>query len=162
MQCRTNHGTSAFVRLKGKPMPAPHTRICFYTSAPGSVDTRLTPTLARHLTVEPLCFKTLEDLLIHLKSPATTEDIVVLAPADAGELAGFLAHKRLQDRRLVLVLPDAEEATLSQAHLLGPRYLCFADSIGGLSDSIGVDLAAVLNKMAANPSANPVWRGALG
>jgi hypothetical protein len=131
-------------------MSATPARICFYASDPDTIGTGLTTTLASQLTVEPLCFNTLEDLLVHLKSPATTEDIILLAPGDASELSGFLAHKRLQDRRLVLVLPDAEEATLSHAHLLGPRYLCFADSIGA-------DLAAVLNKMTANPPVNPLW-----
>jgi hypothetical protein len=101
---------------------------------------RLTP----HLTATPLHFRSLTDLLVHLKSPDTAEDIVVLAPANADELATFRVHKRLEDRRLVLILPDAAEATLSLAHLMGPRYLCFADDVGA-------DLAAVLDKMAGTP-----------
>jgi hypothetical protein len=101
---------------------------------------RLTP----HLTATPLHFRSLTDHLVHLKSPDTAEDIVVLAPANADELATFRVHKRLEDRRLVLILPDAAEATLSLAHLMGPRYLCFADDVGA-------DLAAVLNKMAGTP-----------
>lgn len=143
-------------------MSATHARICIYHSDPGALDSLLTTTFTHQLAVEPLSFRTLKDLLIHLKSPTTTEDIVVLAPVDADELADFLAYKRLQDRRLVLVLPNAEEATLSQAHLLGPRYLCFADRIEGITDSIKAELAAVLNKMAANPLVNPSWEGAVG
>jgi hypothetical protein len=162
MHGRTNHRISYSVRLKGVFMSATHARICIYNSDPDAMASLLTATFAHQLAVEPLGFETLENLLIHLKSPTTTEDIVVLAPADAGELTTFLAYKRLQDRRLVLILPDAEETTLSQAHLLGPRYLCFADSIGGLSGTSGTDLAAVLNKMAANPPINPTWEGALG
>jgi hypothetical protein len=136
-------------------MSATYARICIYGFDPGSPDTQLTVALASHLTATPLWFRSLDDLLIHLKSPATTADIIVLAPGDAVELAGLLTHKRLQDRRLVLVLPDTEEATLSQAHLLGPRYLCF-------DDSTGTDLAAVLNKMMANTPERPTWEGAVG
>jgi hypothetical protein len=143
-------------------MSATYARICIFHSDPDTTNSLLTTSFAHQLAVEPLSFKTLKDLLIHLKSPSTTEDIIVLAPAEAGELADFLTYKRLQDRRLVLILPDAKEATLSQAHLLGPRYLCFADGIGGLSDSIGADLAAVLNKMATKSQANPTLEGALG
>jgi hypothetical protein len=142
-------------RLKGDPMSATHTKICFYGFGPGTVDARLTSTLESQLIDEPLCFRTLTDLLLYLKSPATAKDIIVLAPRDSDELVDFLANKRLQDRRLVLVLPDADEATLSQAHLLGPRYLCFADSVG-------VDLAAVLNKMVANTQGSPTRARVLG
>jgi hypothetical protein len=142
-------------RLKGDPMSATHTKICIYGFDPGIVDARMMTTLASQLIDEPLCFRTLTDLLLHLKSPATAKDIIVLAPRDAEELEDFLANKRLQDRRLVLVLPDADEATLSHAHLLGPRYLCFADSIG-------VDLAAVLNKMVANTQGSPRREGVVG
>lgn len=122
-------------------MSATKATICIYSFTGGPSDTEPAAALSSHLAHPPLLFKALGDLLRHLQSPATAEDIIVLAPADAGELSGFLTHKRLQDRRLVLILPDDEEATLSQAHLLAPRYLCFADDVGA-------DLAAVLNKMA--------------
>ena len=136
-------------------MSATQAKICIYTSTEDPGDTRLTTILTPHLTSTTLNFKALGDLLIHLKSPATTEDVVLLGPRDARELSDFVAHKRLQDRRLVLVLPDAEEATLSLAHLLAPRYLCFIDDIG-------TDLAAVLNKMVANPRLSTSSQGAVG
>jgi hypothetical protein len=132
-------------------MPAIRANICIYAFSESTIAMRLTP----YLTATPLHFKSLTDLLVHLKSPDTAEDIVVLAPADADELAAFRVHKRLQDRRLVLVLPDAAEATLSLAHLLAPRYLCFADDVG-------VDLAAVLNKMAGTPRLSLAVEGAAG
>ena len=122
-------------------MSATKTTICIYGFTERPDDAGPTAALISQLSSPPLHFKALGDLLSHLQSPATADDIIVLAPQDAAELAGFLPHKRLQDRRLVLILPDDAEATLSQAHLLAPRYLCFADEVGA-------DLAAVLNKMA--------------
>lgn len=136
-------------------MSATKTNICIYsfTGVPG--DTGPTEALVSHLSHPPLHFEAFGDLLDHLQSPASAEDIIVLAPVDADELAGFLTHKRLQDRRLVLILPDAEETTLSLAHLLGPRYLCFADDVE-------TDLVAVLNKMAAHGRSRLQSEGVVG
>jgi hypothetical protein len=120
------------------------TNICIYAATKGAPIEQLVP----HLTTRPLFFENLCDLLVHLRSPDTAEDIAVLAPADREELAALRIHRRLQDRRLVLILPDAAEATLSLAHLLGPRYLCHADDVG-------TDLAPVLNKMAAKSRLQP-------
>ena len=136
-------------------MSATQAKICIYASTEGSGYARLTAILIPLLNSAPLHFSALGDLLIHLKTPATAGDIVLLAPEDPGELAELLTHKRLQDRRLVLILPDAGENTLSLAHLLGPRYLCFADEIGE-------NLAAVLNKMVATPRFNLSSEGAVG
>lgn len=119
-------------------MSAIQANICIYAATKDAPLERLAP----HLTARTLYFENLGDLLVHLRSPNTAEDITVLAPVDRKELAALRVHKRLQDRRLVLILPDAAEATLSLAHLLAPRYLCYADDVGS-------DLAAVLNKMAA-------------
>lgn len=136
-------------------MSAPKTNICIYSFTGGPGDIGPTAALFSLLSHPPLHFRALGDLLSHLQSPASAEDILVLAPVDAGELADFLTHKRLQDRRLVMILPDAEEATLSLAHLLCPRYLCFADDVE-------TDLAAVLNKMVAHSRSRLLSEGAVG
>jgi hypothetical protein len=132
-------------------MSAIQTNICIYAATQGAP----LDWLATYLTARPLYFETLGDLLVHLRSPDTAEDITVLAPVDRAELAALRDYKRLQDRRLVLILPDAAEATLSMAHLLAPRYLCHADDVG-------TDLAAVLNKMAATPRLQVTAEGAVG
>ena len=136
-------------------MSAHQINICIYAFTEGPDDPRLTATLIPQLTTVPLHFRALGDLFEHLKSPATTDDIVVLWPADTGELEQLLSHERLQDRRLVVILPDAEEATLSLAHLLAPRFLCIADEVE-------TRLAAVLNKMVANPPLKLASEGAAG
>lgn len=136
-------------------MSAIKTNICIYSLTEGPGDSGPTGALVSHLSHAPLRFRVFGDLLDHLQSPVSAEDIIVLAPVDADELAGFLTHKRLQDRRLVLILPDAEEATLSLAHLLGPRYLCFADDVE-------TDLAAVLNKMTAHDRSRFQSEGVVG
>lgn len=133
------------LRPEGKPMSVSPAIVCVYEFTEGAADpTPLTAALASRLTCNLRCFETLGDLFAYLKSPATADDIIVLAPQHASDMTSLLAHNRLQDRRLVLVLPDDEESTLSQAHLLAPRYLCFADDMEA-------ELVAVLDKMATTP-----------
>ena len=73
---------------------------------------------------------------------------IVLADSDQ-TFADFLSLQDLLSQlKIILILPDRQTATFSKAHLLGPRFVTYADSDFE-------DLKAVLGKMvnAANIAA---------
>jgi len=83
----------------------------------------------------------LPELKAALHRPRSFSTIVVLAVSDPLELSAILAlGPWLEDYRLIVILPGDEKETVSQAHILRPRYLSFADSPLD-------DVAAVLAKM---------------
>ncbi len=84
----------------------------------------------------------------YLSRPSGTDVIAIVAPSDETELAQLIAIRHLlRDRRVVLVLPDANARTVTHGHLLRPRYVSYAD--GDLSD-----VTAVLSKMMGNNASN--------
>ena len=67
--------------------------------------------------------------------------MAVLLAASKGQLSELLSLRELlNDVRIILILPDRGRETISQGHLLRPRFLSYAD--GDLTDVI-----AVLSKM---------------
>ena len=56
-------------------------------------------------------------------------DVLILIPARREQLEQLLTIKELlQDFRLILILPDSAEETVTRGHLLMPRFLTFTDN----------------------------------
>lgn len=95
------------------------------------------------LAVESRCILIgdLNGLTQRLRQPMDPDLIAVLFPKDNDELRELVGIRHLfRDLRLVLILPDSRETTVSKGHVLRPRFVGYAGS--DLSD-----VAAVVNKM---------------
>jgi hypothetical protein len=87
-------------------------------------------------------FESLHALTLRLRKPISTSLLAVLLPKDPQELTALIQMRHLLRLvRIVLILPNREMETISNSHILRPRYI-------GYSDSDMSDVAAVLNKMA--------------
>lgn len=88
-------------------------------------------------------YPSIEKLASRLRNPMASDMVAVLLPADKDELTHLVSIRHLlRDIRIILVLPDSKEETISQGHALRPRFLSYAD--GDFSD-----VAAVTAKMMA-------------
>ena len=88
-----------------------------------------------------LLFDSLSDFAQRLRQPMDPNLIAVLFPKDTDQLGELVAIRHLlRDLRVVLILPDSRETTVSRGHVLRPRFVSYADS--DLSD-----VAAVVTKM---------------
>ncbi len=86
-------------------------------------------------------YRTIESLANRFKQAAYNLCIAVLFAADKEALSGFLSIRNLfDDVRIVLILPDRNNETISSGHKLYPRFLSYSDSNFN-------DVALVLNKM---------------
>lgn len=91
-------------------------------------------------------FRTIESLTRRLHRPGLGHNmtIAVFLAASKEELSELVSIRNLlADLRIILVLPDTRDDTISKGHALQPRFLTYVDT-----DFI--DIAAVLNKMLAN------------
>jgi hypothetical protein len=87
-------------------------------------------------------FHALEIFKHRIRQPRRTQNIVIFCPSSKKELNEILMiQDLLADLPILLVLPDRDMATISKAHMLGPRFLTYADSNFS-------DLKAVLTKIA--------------
>lgn len=76
-----------------------------------------------------------------LQNLTGNEGIALLYASTSQDLDDLVVHRNLfHNLRLVLILPDNDEGTIAQGHLLRPRFMSYQDN--GFSD-----LAAVLQKM---------------
>ena len=91
------------------------------------------------------CLHTLESLTTRLRQPLTCFDaLLIVCPANGYELAQMTAISHLlRDLRVIVLLPDREAGTISDGHMLRPRFLSYSDS--DLNDVV-----AVVEKMAAS------------
>ncbi|MBN2265584.1 MAG: hypothetical protein JW775_07210 [Candidatus Aminicenantes bacterium] len=86
-------------------------------------------------------FRSVERLSEKLRRLHEQESLVVVVVCDKEDLVDLVSLREILHRfRLVLVLPDAEETTISLAHRLRPNYLTYVDSPPG-------ELRAVLERM---------------
>jgi hypothetical protein len=98
-----------------------------------------------------LYFTALSALAAYLRKPLGFPSICILAPADERELTQLNGMRHLlRDMRIVLILPDGEPQTISEAHYLRPRHVAYAD--GNLAD-----VKAVVDKMSAIET-RPQWQ----
>jgi hypothetical protein len=67
--------------------------------------------------------------------------VAVLLAADIEDLLGFVSIRTVfRNSRIILILPDQQEATVAQGHKLCPRYVSY-------TESDFTDVATVLAKM---------------
>ena len=86
---------------------------------------------------QPEIYFAIETLIERLRKPLGQNFIGILIPGDQRELSNLITIRHLfRDMRIILVLPDNEEATVSRGHYLRPRFLTYADS--NFSDVIAV------------------------
>lgn len=72
--------------------------------------------------------RSLACLAQRLKEPTFDRELAVIVVASREELDGLLAIRELlQDLRIILVLPDHENDTVSQGHKLSPRFVSYMD-----------------------------------
>jgi hypothetical protein len=89
------------------------------------------------------CYNNLESFINRLRKPmGQLSAIVILCPANASELTQLTGVGHLlRDMRVILLLPEAQRKTISDGHMLRPRFIGYTD--GDLND-----VAAVVKKMA--------------
>ena len=85
--------------------------------------------------------QTFEDLSKRVRRLPRKIDIAVLLAQSNDQLSEFLPLKEfLEDVRIILILPDWKQETITKGHLLCPRYI---DDVDGDFSNVG----AVLEKM---------------
>lgn len=88
--------------------------------------------------------RTVESLVRRLRQPKYDLGIAVLVPASKEDLLEIIAIRDLFDGiRIILILPDSQNDTVSKGHTLYPRFLSRAD--GDFKE-----VSAVLEKMLLN------------
>jgi hypothetical protein len=110
--------------------------------------------------IEPFVSKTqvenyssIKDITQRLQRPMKEEVVGIFMPSSEKDLSDLLSINHLvKDIRIILVLPDRDEKTISIGHSLRPRFLTYAD--GDLND-----VAAVMIKMMGNPREEQHRRG---
>jgi hypothetical protein len=86
-------------------------------------------------------YRNIENLSNRLRQCAHDLSIAVLHMARKEDLSDILSIRDLlRDVRIILLLPDRDEETLAQGHILRPRFVSYADS--DLAD-----VRAVLDRM---------------
>ena len=78
-------------------------------------------------------YRTAEDLSSRLREPTYDLSVAVLLAATKEDLSSLISNKELiWNLRVILVLPDRQDDTVTKGHLLRPRFLTYAD--GNFSD----------------------------
>jgi hypothetical protein len=94
-----------------------------------------------HFENDKMIFNTLDDLKSSLRTEMNSEIIVVIFTADKKDLSDVYSLRNfLHDFRLILVLPDLEESTISKGFECYPRFVSYINSDFN-------DVMSVLNKM---------------
>jgi len=98
-------------------------------------------------------YTSIRDIKQRLQRPMKEEVVGIFMPSNEKDLSDLLSINHLvRDIRIILVLPDRNEKTISIGHSLRPRFLTYAD--GDLRD-----VAAVMIKMMSNPREEQNQRG---
>lgn len=101
--------------------------------------------------IEPLVSKTqlekytsIKELTKRLQQPMKEEVVGIFMPSNEKDLSDLLSIKSLvREIRIILVLPNRDEKTISIGHTLRPRFLTYAD--GDLTD-VGAVMSKMMNK----------------
>jgi len=97
-----------------------------------------------------LTCRSLGSLRTKLRQPCNYDDVLLIYPSNRKGLAELVALRELMvPMKIVLVLPDREEATVAMGHLLRPRMISY-------NDSDFLDVAAVLVRMRENQEMRPL------
>ena len=118
--------------------------VIFFTSIDHSVANRLTRVLEVHVSRKELeTFRNIDIFSERLHQPLPDPVVFVLQICSREELMDILPLRELlQDRRIILVLPDSEPETVSLGHILRPRFITYGDSDY-------MDMSAILGKWAS-------------
>ncbi|MFC1552775.1 hypothetical protein ACFL6P_09470 [Candidatus Latescibacterota bacterium] len=88
-----------------------------------------------------MIFNTMESLSSRLRQEMNSDIIVVILTVDNDDLSEVYTLRRiLHDIRLILILPDLEESTISKGFECYPRFVSYINSDF-------TDVISVLNKM---------------
>ncbi len=111
--------------------------LLLYTNSTGSAEQKIESAL-KGVSIEH--YHRLETFLSRLKQP-TFNVTAVVAITDKASLAKLVRHKDLLTHlRTILILPDTDDDTITEAHKLYPRFITYLD------DNLNA-VAQVLRKM---------------
>ncbi|MCF8084998.1 MAG: hypothetical protein K9M96_18115 [Deltaproteobacteria bacterium] len=125
----------------------------YYRSPHHEVGQRLQKTVESVMPMGVLeVFHSLADFCQRLRRiPLQPPGIAVLFAETRDELSEFIGVRDLlKDLRIILVLPDLDEETVSRGHALYPRYLTYVSSDFG-------DVQAVLERMLKQVYGTQIW-----
>jgi hypothetical protein len=108
--------------------------LLFYATVAGGVGTKLQGVIEDLVPKEKIeVYRTAEDLSSRLREPTYDLSVAVLLAATKEDLSYLISNKELiWNLRVILVLPDRQDDTVTKGHLLRPRFLTYAD--GNFSD----------------------------
>lgn len=87
--------------------------------------------------------RSLNQLINHLRTPIGISTLGIIWPSSRQELLELRAKGYLfRDMRIILILPDRHPDTISEGHLLRPRFVGFAD---GNPDDVVAVVAKLIN-----------------
>jgi hypothetical protein len=113
-------------------------KILFYSSKRQAPGVSIGASLRKLVPNEQIeIYRSIEDLTNGLLQLLDPDAIVILQVGDRQELLRILSLRDLlQGVRIILLVPDREEETISLAHRLRPRFLASSES--GFSDAMSV------------------------
>jgi len=116
--------------------------LLFYASMRVEAEKRLYCTIERVVPKEKIeIYRSIGSLALRLRQPLDSSTIIVILAFNREELLNISSVRDLlTDVRLILIIPDRKQETLSMAHSLCPRFLSYID------DDF-TDIVAVLDKM---------------
>ena len=90
-------------------------------------------------------YRTIKHLSLRLRRPTYDLGIAIILTASKEELLEILSIRDLlRHMRIILILPDRKETTISKGHTLYPRFLSYMDSD---FEEVGAVLAKMLKNM---------------
>lgn len=116
--------------------------VLYYTSKNSDISVRLLQVIEILATKEQTeIYQSVSSLSLRLREPSPYKEIAVLLADTRDDLLEILSIRDLLEGiRVIIVLPDREADTVSNAYTLFPRYLSYTDSDFN-------DVSAVLKKM---------------
>jgi len=116
--------------------------VMYYASVHTEVSEQLQTLVESAAARSPVeIYRTITSLAHRLSQPSAEVPIVFLLVAGKEDLIDIISIRNLlMDSRIIIILPDREDDTISKGHSLRPRFLSFIDSDF-------TELSAVLSKM---------------
>ena len=113
-------------------------KIIFYSSSMEGAEKEICETLKKLAPEETIeMYRSIEELIQCLKRLLNQETIVILRARDREELLHIVSlSDLLQGLRIILLIPNRDNETISIAHRLRPRFLSNGES--DFSDTMGV------------------------
>ena len=127
-------------------------KILFYADSMNKAGERLWKVIERHVPVENIeIYRSIKALSHRLDQPrGNIIAAVILTSSREAFLEISSVYERLQDIRIILIVPDDEKDTIHRAHRLFPRFLSYLDADFE-------DVGAVLSNMLKNINSRRCW-----